>query len=631
MPAIKPSSIRDLKDRINIYDVVSREVALKKAGSDYKGLSPFNNEKTPSFYVSPDKGFYKCFSSGNAGDAISFVMETERLTFVEAVETLAKRFNFELEYEQGSSHAREERSLRQELFDLHEIATDFYHEQFLATNKAGDWIRNYWLEGRKFSLDIASEFKIGFAPINSVALGEIVVKRGFSKEAIEASGLFYAKRGIDPHRMGYRFRGRLMIPIRDHQGRVTAFTARQLEVTPKDDPSHEAKYINSPETPIFHKGNLLFNLDRARLEAKPDKPFVMVEGQLDAIRCWSVGLTTAVAPQGTGITEAQLRLLKRYEPQLIVLLDGDSAGQKAALRMLPLTLAQGVESVFIPLTDKEDPDDIFREGGGEALEQLLERKLQPIPFACRSIAPKGERLTPQGKAKAAREVFAIIQKSDSEAAKVEFVRQAAAALELDEQATLSDFRRFAGGQSNYSAGPSPSQSQQTPAPSPSQKTQNANSGEPSPRRAVYSVERDLLALCMLDGDLGNQVAQIVDHEWIDTTLPEGELLNFVLNEFLHDMWNGPESLNEHLESAELRTLASDIYFDAKEPENPERLCNEALKRLLAKFVERKTKELKLEIGRKQATNDADALSLLGELSALSQLKHKPPQVGSLFS
>lgn len=628
MPAIKPSSIRELKERINIYDVVSREVALKKAGSEYKGLSPFNNEKTPSFYVSPDKGFYKCFSSGNAGDVISFVMEVERLTFTEAVETLAKRFGFELEYEKSNSAVREERSLRQELFELHELATDFFREQFLATNKAGEWIRDYWENGRKFPLEIAEEFKIGFAPVNSVALGELVAKKGFSREAIEKSGLFYAKRGIDPHRMGYRFRGRLMIPIRDHQGRVVAFTARQLEITPQDDPSREAKYINSPETPIFRKGSLLFNLDRARMQVSEEKPFVMVEGQLDAIRCWSVGLQTAVAPQGTGITESQLRLLKRYEATLIVLLDGDSAGQKAALRMLPLALAQGVEAIFIPLTDKEDPDDIFREGGSEALDALLERQLQPIPFACRAIAPDAASLTPQAKAKAAREIFAIVQHADSEAAKIEFVRQAAASLGLDERATLSDFERFSG---NKSAAPPVARPPVAPPESTARATpQNTPPSEPTRRNSVYSVERDLVALCMLDAELGNQVAQIVEQAWIDARTPEGELLNFVLNEFLHDMWNGPESLNEHLESVELRNLASTVYFDAQMPENPERLCNESIRRLVAKYAERKTKELKLEIGRKQSTNDAAALSLLGELSALNQLRQKPPQVGSLF-
>lgn len=619
MPAIKHNSIRELKERINIYDVVSREVTLKKAGSEYKGLSPFNNEKSPSFFVSPDKGLYKCFSSGNAGDVITFVMETERLTFTEAVESLAQRFNFELEYEEGG-RPQEDRSLRQELFDLHEVVTDFYREQFLATNKGGDWIRSYWVESRKFKMEVAEDFKIGFAPSDGSALGKVALKKGFSKEAIEASGLFYTNRGMDPARMGYRFRGRLMIPIRDHQGRVTAFTARQLAITPQDDPSREAKYINSPETPIFSKSHLLFNLDRARMEVNADNPFVMVEGQLDAIRCWSVGLRTAVAPQGTGITESQLRLLKRYEPQLIVLLDGDAAGQKAALRMLPLSLTQGVETIFIPLTDKEDPDDIFREGGKGALEKLLERKMQPIPYACASIAPEAAGLTPQAKAKAARELFAIIDKADSQAAKVEFVKQAAHQLGLDEHATLSDFHRFAKGQSAAPARP-----ERDPP------RENAPKVEPKAQRSVYSVERDLLALCLMEGEIGSQIAQVVNQEWIDTTRPEGELLNYVLNEFLHDMWNGPESLNDQLENVELRNLASTVHFEAQKHENPARFANEAIKRLVANFVERRSKELKLEIGRKQATNDADVFSLLGELSALNQLRHKPPQLANLFS
>ena len=164
MPAIKPSSIRDLKDRIGIFDVVSREVALKRAGSNYKGLSPFTNEKTPSFFISPDKEIYTCFSTGNAGDIISFVMETERLNFVEAVEELAKRFSIELEYEEGG-RPREDRSLRQELFELHEFIASYYHEAFHAGDEGGKWIRKYWTQTRQFEISIADEFKIGFAPV----------------------------------------------------------------------------------------------------------------------------------------------------------------------------------------------------------------------------------------------------------------------------------------------------------------------------------------------------------------------------------------------------------------------------------------------------------------------------------
>ena len=620
MPAIKPSSIRDLKDRINIVDVVSREVTLKRAGSSFKGLSPFTQEKTPSFFVSPDKGIYKCFSTGAAGDAISFVMETERLSFSEAVETLAERFNVKLEYE-DSGRPAEDRSLRQELFDLHELAANFYHEKFHAPTPEGEWIRDYWTNRRQFALEVADDFKIGFAPPDSSELGILVNKKNFSREAIEQCGLFWAKRGTSAAYLGYRFRGRLMIPIRDHQGRIVAFTARQLEITPEDDPAREAKYVNSPETPIFHKGNLLFNLDRARMEVSPDKPFLMVEGQLDAIRCYSVGLKTAVAPQGTGITESQLRMLTRYEPQLLCLLDGDAAGQKAALRMLPLALSQGLETTFIPLSAGEDPDDLLRDGGQAAFQELLaKRKTDPIPFACDSLAPDAQSLSPQAKAKVARELFAIIDKAESTAVKVEFVKEAAAKLGLDERATIHDFARFAKGQAP---------AKESPAPSEASPTQIAT--QPKRPDAVKTVERDLLALCMTDEYLGAQVAQLIDPEWIRADIPEGQILNVVLNEYLHDMWNGTDSLNEQLESAELKALAFDIHFEAPEHENPERFANEAIKQLVLKYTARRMSELKLEIGRKAATNDPADFSLLEDLSALAKLRKNPPRVGSSHS
>ena len=612
MPAIKASSIRDLKDRIGIYDVVSREVSLKRSGSNYKGLSPFNNEKTPSFYVSPDKGIYKCFSSGKAGDIISFAMETERLSFTEAVEALAQRFGFELEYEAGG-RPREDRSLRQDLFDLHEFVANYYNEAFNAKDEGGDWIRDYWTHSRQFDLSVAEEFKIGFAPVSGVELGRRVVKQGFSKEALEACGLFYTRHGLNPDSMGYRFRGRLMIPIRDHQGRITAFTARQLELTPDDDPSKEAKYVNSPETPIFNKGSLLFNMDRARMEVGPDIPFVMVEGQLDAIRCWSVGLKGAVAPQGTGITENQLRLIKRYEPKIRCLLDGDRAGQQAALRMLPIALAQSVEVTFIPLNEGEDPDDLFRDNGAEAIDGLLERETEAIAFAARSIAPDKKGLTPQAKAKAARELFQIIAKADTDTAQLEFVKLVANELNIDANAAIRDFQRFSRGQ-------------RIPLKS-ARKPETVVQSEPSSRNSVHTLERDLLGLCINEEEIGAKIAHIIDERWIDTQSPEGKLLNQVLNDFLHDMWNGADSLNNQLEDSELKSLVADLIFQKPEYDNPVRLANEAIRRLVTKFADQKIKKIKLEIARKQSEQDPALISLFDEFLKLQNIKGNPPQLG----
>lgn len=611
MPAIKPSSIRDLKDRISILDVVSREVSLKRAGSNYKGLSPFNNEKTPSFFVSPDKGFYKCFSSGNAGDIISFVMETERLSFVEAVETLAGRFSVELEYE-DDGRPREDRSLRQELFDLHAFVADYYQDAFNSVSEDGRWIRDYWENARRFELSVADEFKIGFAPTSGTELGKRVLKKGFSGKAIEASGLFYTRRGFEPTSMGYRFRGRLMIPIRDHQGRISAFTARQLDLTPQDDPSREAKYVNSPETPLFNKGALLFNMDRARMEVGPETPFIMVEGQLDAIRCWSVGIKGVVAPQGTGITENQLRLIKRYEPRMRCLMDGDRAGKQAALRMLPIALAQGVETSFIPLSEGEDPDDFLQERGSDGLRDLLTREIDAMAFATNAIVENPSQLSPQSKAKAASELFGIIIKADSETAQSEFVKQVAAILEIDPTAAIRDFARFKDRQTAGRGG---------------RAGQADVQNEPNGSKPVHTVERDLLTLCLNEDGIGQKIAQAVDETWIDTTSPEGELLNLVLNAILHDMWNGPDSINDQIEKAELKALAVDLIFDKPEYENPARLANEAVKRLSVKFADQQIKKIKLEIARKQSEQNADSISLFDEIVKLQHIKNHPPQIG----
>ncbi|MBL4574665.1 MAG: DNA primase [Opitutaceae bacterium] len=441
MPAIKSNSIRELKERIQIYDVVSQSVSLKRAGSSFKGLSPFNEERTPSFFISPDKNLFKCFSSGKAGDIITFVMETEKLTFTEAVESLARRFNVELEYEAGGRQ-QEDRSLRQELFDLHELATEHFHQLFLAQNEGGNFIRDYWINDRSFPLSLAEDFKIGFAPPDGGNLARVLQQKKFSLAALRQSGLLYA-RGNDSHpSFRPRFRGRLMIPIRDHQNRVIAFTARQLSVTPQDDPSREAKYINSPETPIFIKGNILFNLDRARLQVTPEHPFLLVEGQLDAMRCHQVGLTTAIAPQGTGITAQQISLIRRYEPQVECLLDGDDAGQKAALRMLPIALKATVDVRFLILPAGQDPDLLLKEKGASALDELRKTSLNAIAFAANSILPNPSEATPQEKAHACEQLFAIIEQVESDVAKSGLLDEASKLLKINLRAIETDFHRY---------------------------------------------------------------------------------------------------------------------------------------------------------------------------------------------
>src|SRR5687767_12710927 len=448
MPVIKPTCVRDLKMRVNLADVVSRTVTLRKAGgARLKGLCPFHNEKTPSFHVDSDKGYYKCFGCGKAGDAISFVRETEQLNFSEAVEALGKRFGVVIEYEEGSGGpSTEERSLRQELFDLHDVAAEHFHQAFRATDTTGDFMRELWTAKRRFTLELAEEFKIGAVDEQGSALGGVLLRKKYSEEALRRCGLFfiYDDAQITLGALRPRFRGRLMIPIRDHQGRIVAFTARQTDLTPEDDPAREAKYVNSPETPIFTKGNLLFNLDRARTAVGEGKPFVLVEGQLDAIRCWSVGLKTAIAPQGTSITEGQLALLRRYHPQVECFFDSDSAGQKAALRFLPMAVKAGIEVRFLTLAgvEKLDPDLLFLERGFAAYEEVKANAQSAIAFAARAVLPNPQKASPEERSRAAQTLAEIIAASSSEATRSNLITEAAANLALLPRVMQQEFEAF---------------------------------------------------------------------------------------------------------------------------------------------------------------------------------------------
>ncbi len=319
MARLADGFVNELKGRIDLYDVVSPYVQLKKSGSSWVGLSPFSQEKSPSFYVHPDKGFFKCFSSGEGGDAISFIQKIENLEFTEAIEFLAQRFSIPLQYaEENGSSAKPavSRSLKSDLYELHKLVAEWFHQRLFDEDQDSQNTKKYWLEDRGFTLETAQEFLIGYAPVDRFALGKYLKTRNFSLPVLKKSGLFREGKGKE---LGPTvFTGRLMIPICDKIGRICAFTARKLEQTPEWGDRKSPKYVNSPETPIFEKGNLLFNLHLANKEISEDSEFLLVEGQLDAIRCWDMGFRTVVAPQGTAFKDSQAMLLYRSKPKGVV-------------------------------------------------------------------------------------------------------------------------------------------------------------------------------------------------------------------------------------------------------------------------------------------------------------------------
>ncbi|MFP4068569.1 MAG: DNA primase [Opitutales bacterium] len=609
MPRIAQSSIESLKLQVNLLDVVSPYVQLKRAGRSWKGLSPFTQEKTPSFYVHPDRGFYKCFSTGEGGDCFTFIMKVENLEFIESVEFLAKKFNIQLQYEEGGP-SREELSVRRQLFDLHEFAVTWFHEQLMESDEAAP-VRDYWENQRGFPLDVAREHKIGYAPASRNALALLCRERKFSTAALHASGLFFARDGeSDYAQFKSRFRGRLMIPIRDVQGRAVAFTARQLPQTPDDDPAREAKYVNSPETPIFHKGRILFGMDHARTHLKEGGSFLMVEGQLDAIRCWSVGLHTAVAPQGTAITEEQLHLMRRYEPHHIdCLLDGDAAGRKAALRSLPLTFKAGLEFRYLRLPEKADPDDLLREGGAAALDPLRAQAIGPIELAMEEVLPRDQPASAQEKTRALRRIFELLQHVPSEVAREDYLQSAARIAGVDPLATHRDYHSH-----RRSARPA---------------FRPNHPGEPAPdapqdnRDALLTQATwELLWLLLNFPEFGRPVSEIIDYEWINTSSPVGRFLARVLAEFHEGLLEDAAQIENLIETVDERQLLAEIHLKDLDVEEPKKDIIGCIHTLCRNHLTLRKKELEQRIANADA-KDERTIELMRERKKVSQALSKP--------
>jgi DNA primase len=320
-----PNFLDEIRARLPVSQVVGRKVALKKAGREYKGLSPFKTEKSPSFFVNDQKGFYHCFASGEHGDIFTFVMKTEGLEFPEAVERLAAEAGVPMPKQPERNVAEEDQ--RDRLYRLLEASATFFEESLRSW--LGADARRY-LEKRGLARDTIESFRLGFAPNSRTALTAHLKSKGFAPVDMAAAGMLIA--GSDIPEPYDRFRNRVMFPILDLKGRVIAFGGRALE---KDVP---AKYLNSPETPLFHKGHTLFNAARARSVAHDKDRVIVVEGYMDVVALSEAGFPETVAPLGTALTEDQIKLLWRFAKDPILCFDGDSAGRKAADRGVEVAL-----------------------------------------------------------------------------------------------------------------------------------------------------------------------------------------------------------------------------------------------------------------------------------------------------
>ena len=343
MARIKDESVEAVKAAANIVELVEARVRLRKVGGRYSGLCPFHQEKTPSFSVSPDRGTYHCFGCGVGGDSISFVRETESLDFVGAIEWLAERFRVPLEYEDASPEADAKRHRRQRLYALLDQAASFY-ERVLWETPAGEPVREY-LTSRGLREEVCHEFRLGLSPTGA-KLSKGAGEKGFTREELGAAGLL-SRRGGD------YFERRLMFPLTDARGRIVGFQARKLH---ENDPLR-GKYVNSPESELFRKSNVLYGLNLARAAISKEDRALVVEGNTDVIALRQAGVLPVVASMGTALTEAQLKELGRLTRRLFLCFDSDAAGEDATLRGMELAAKQSFDVRVVALPSGKDPAD----------------------------------------------------------------------------------------------------------------------------------------------------------------------------------------------------------------------------------------------------------------------------------
>ncbi|HTH72615.1 MAG TPA: DNA primase [Candidatus Pristimantibacillus sp.] len=350
-------AVEDIKSRLSIEDVVSQYVELKRAGRNFKGLSPFGSERTPSFMVSPEKQIWHDFSSGKGGNMFSFVMEMEGVDFKGALEILARKAGIDLGQYRGRSSSNNKEKER--LHEALELATKFYQVQFSKNQTALEYV----LRKRQFSKQTALEWRLGYSPNTGTALVDFLKSKGFSEYEIKGAGLSAQRyKGL-----GDMFRGRLMVPLEDPQGRVIGFTARLLA----DDPD-APKYINTPQTLLYDKSRHVFGLHLAKEALRKVKYAVIAEGNLDVIASHQAGVRQVVATAGTALTEFQLKALGRFTPDIRLAFDADSAGVNATERAIPIASKVGVSLSVITIPSGKDPDELIKQDKAK-WEEIIEK------------------------------------------------------------------------------------------------------------------------------------------------------------------------------------------------------------------------------------------------------------------
>jgi DNA primase len=505
---IAPEIVEQVRHACDIVDVIGGYVPLKKSGAKYKALSPFNKEKTPSFFVDPSKQIFKCFSSGHGGDVFKFLMVHDNMTFPEAVRRLAQRAGVVIP-ESGPQDSQA-RSRREELLALHAGVAAWW-QKLLHSDPAAEPARAY-LKSREMDSALADEFGLGYAPEGWDTTLTWASKAGYSNEALETAHLVATS---DSGKRYDFFRGRLMIPIHDESGQVVAFSGRLL------DPEAKAqKYVNSHETPIFSKSRILFGLNKTKRPIIEADSAILCEGQIDLIRCWQKGVRNVVASQGTAFTDHQARTLKRLAKEVVICFDADNAGQNAAQRTIDVLLKEDVQVRIARIPQGEDPDSLLRKQPVAVFEKIVEEAKDYTRHLLDTACAKEDVASPRGRGVVAQQMAQVIARIPNAVQREGFLLEVARRLQVTRGIMEEEVRK--------------AEAQQRHAPAYGDDPAADEKEEREPLQPDKLVEA-LLSILLAHPELVPQVSRTLDPKWLED-LEGAALLRQLLEAHAHDAW-----------------------------------------------------------------------------------------------
>ncbi len=587
---IPPSTLDQIRSASDIVDVVGGYVPLKRAGMNFLALCPFHKEKTPSFNVSPQRQIFHCFGCHKGGDVFRFVQEYENITFVEAVRRLAERARIPLQFDQNPD--QQSRHLKESLWQIHEQITQRWHSA-LINDAAGEPARDY-LRKRGVSDDAVKLFRIGYAPELWDDTVNWAKSKGHSLPIVEQAGLILRKEGSD--HFYDRFRGRLIFPICDEQGRIVAFSGRLLAEDAK-----AAKYVNSPETPIFTKGRVFFGLDKSKRPLLDAETAIVCEGQLDLVACYMAGVQNVVAPQGTALTADHARILKRYVGEVVLCFDSDTAGQNAAIRSLDSLLAVGLAIRVAVIPAPHDPDSFIREHGVQAFRDLIRKAQGFFDFYLNRLCSEHDISTDKGRLAVVKGMGAAVQKTRSPVLVDTYAQKTALRLGVSTDAARAEFKT-ARSHTHSAAGEGEDVQASPVAERPSQP------------------EFWLLKLLLLSDDHVGWLASHLDIAWIRHRIVR-QVIEARLAAHAIQNWQGVATLLDDTDDAEARSLITEAAAEDRPIPNADRAMNEILLRLRNQFLDQQLAEIRHRIAQPELP-PIDQERLLREQARIRQLKQQ---------